>query len=112
MEVFDFYGHRVLDLFEQKHGQNQPPGMESVYVCSATIMATVPPHTCSASETTTDLSQQYSLPPGEYLITRREGKRTAEGTGTGESRGPQAPLTPRSEEYPTRPGNVIFIDQQ
>ncbi len=112
MEVFDFYGHRVLDHVEQKREQNQPPGIEFPYICSATIMATVPPHTCSASETTADLSQQYSLPPGEYLITRRDGRRAAEGTGTGDSRGLEAPVTPPSEGYPIRPGIVIFVDQQ
>jgi len=110
MEVFDFYGHRVLDLFEQK--RRQPPGMESVQVCTATMRATVAPQTCSASEGTADLSQQYSLPPGEYLITRRDERRTAEGTGTGESSDPQAPVTARAEAYPSRPGIVIFIDQQ
>ena len=112
-EVFDFYGHRVLNRFEEKQRENPMPGMQSVQVCTATMMVTLPPHTCSVSEGVMDLSQQYSLPPGEYLVTRRdETRQERTETPSGDSSVKEAPVPAKSEGYPARPGIVIFVDQQ
>lgn len=81
--------------------ENPEPGIQSVYVCTATMMVTVPPHTCSASKGTVDLSEQYSLPPGEYLVTRRSRASVPS----------HAPAQTRQLQ-PGRAGIVVAVDQQ
>lgn len=72
MALYDAYGHRLFTRAEEKMREQHKASVTHVMVCSATFQISVPPHSCSASPDKMILSDQYSLPPGEYVVMKKE----------------------------------------
>ena len=72
IDLYDAYGHHLLTRAEKKmREQSGEDRIAHQVICSSTFQIAVPAHSCTASEEV-NFSDQYSLPPGEYVIVRRE----------------------------------------
>ncbi|HWG21321.1 MAG TPA: hypothetical protein VG225_12395 [Terracidiphilus sp.] len=76
--LYDAYGHRMLNkrqIASDERCKADPSGYVEPLVCTATVIWSLPPHTCIVSPL--DLGKDYDLPPGEYTISTRDPGDTA-----------------------------------
>jgi hypothetical protein len=71
--LYDAYGHRILNkrqLASDAQCKANPLGYYDPLMCTATVSFSLPAHTCINSGI--DLTKDYELPPGEYIVSTRD----------------------------------------
>ncbi|WP_157468057.1 hypothetical protein [Edaphobacter aggregans] len=71
--LYDAYGHRVLNkrqIASDKQCKADPSGYYNPLMCTVSVSFSLPAHTCVSSRI--DLTKDYELPPGEYIISTRD----------------------------------------
>lgn len=80
-DLFDAYGHRVLrkreiNLSEECRKDPKVAQLERAWSCTRNFEIPIPAHTCVNGDNydfTSQLAQEYDLPPGEYTVHLRDG---------------------------------------
>jgi hypothetical protein len=74
VDVVDANGHRALTIKEQKNPEyhRQVATCRFNYECSANMIVTLAPHSCTVSEHPSDLANVFVLGAGQYALVPRE----------------------------------------
>jgi len=78
VDVYDEEGHRVLSESDKLKQKAEAEGTPTTEVCSCSGWVTIPPHVIACfAFSSADLSQQYKLPSGKYIVSERTPAGTA-----------------------------------
>lgn len=81
-DLYDAYGHRVLDQSEARFVERcrtdpAAPKVERIWVCARNFPIPIPAHTCitkSEYDFTVEVSERFRLPAGEYTLRFRDNR--------------------------------------